>query len=82
MPRMELRIRKVDQGDKGPFDKLRDRGSHATVSELVELAVKLRDRGSHATVSELVELAVISCARVKDTAWILKAKNRTSHTQS
>ena len=39
---------------KGPFDKLRDRGSFGTVSELasgepaepVELAVKLRDRGS------------------------------------
>ena len=27
---------------KGPFDKLRDRGSFATVSELVELAVKFR----------------------------------------
>ena len=27
---------------KGPFDKLRDRGSFATVSKLVELAVKLR----------------------------------------
>ena len=39
---------------KGPFDKLRDRGSFGTVSELasgepaepVELGVKLRDRGS------------------------------------
>ena len=38
---MELRIREVDQGGEGPFDKLRDRGSFATVSELVELAVKL-----------------------------------------
>ena len=27
---------------KGPFGKLRDRGSFATVSELVELAVKFR----------------------------------------
>ena len=35
---MELRIRKVDQGDKGPFDKLRDRGSFGTVGELAELA--------------------------------------------
>ena len=28
---------------KGPFGKLRDRGSFATVSELAELAVKLRE---------------------------------------
>ena len=28
---------------KGPFDRLRDRGSFATVSELAELAVKLRE---------------------------------------
>jgi hypothetical protein len=40
---MELRIREVDQGGEGPFDKLRDRGSFATVSELVELAVKHRE---------------------------------------
>ena len=67
----ELRIRKVDQGDKGPFDKLRDRGSHATVSELAS-----------GVPAEPVELAVISCARVKDTVWILKAKNGTPHTRS
>ena len=42
---------------KGPFDRLRGRGSFATVSELVELAVKLRDR-DFCTVSELAELAV------------------------
>ena len=35
---------------------------------------RLRDRDL-CTVSELAELAVISCPRVKDTAWILKAKN-------
>ena len=29
---------------KGPFDRLRDRGSFGRVSELIELAVKLRDR--------------------------------------
>jgi len=29
---------------KGPFDRLRDRGSFGTVSELAELAVKFRDR--------------------------------------
>ena len=53
--------------EAGPFDKLRDRGSFATVSELasgepaepVELAVKFRDRGSFSgMVSELVELVV------------------------
>ena len=27
---------------KGPFDRLRDRGSFATVSELVELVVNLK----------------------------------------
>ena len=42
--RMELRIREVDKSGRrrrvaGPFDKLRDRGSFITVSELVELAV-------------------------------------------
>ena len=42
MPGMKLRIREVDEGGKGPFDKLRDRGSFATVSELVDLAVKFR----------------------------------------
>ena len=61
---------------------LRDQGSFATVSELVELAVKLRDRGSFGMVSELFELAVISCARVKDTAWVINAKNGTPHTRS
>jgi hypothetical protein len=45
---------------KGPFDKLRDRGSFATVGELAELAVKLIGRGSFATVGELAELAVIN----------------------
>ena len=63
---------------------------YGTVGELAELAVKFRDRGSFGTVSELasgepaepVELAVISCARVKDTAWILKAKNGAPHTRS
>ncbi|MEN9673754.1 MAG: hypothetical protein RL553_2019 [Planctomycetota bacterium] len=44
--------------ERGPFDRLRDRGSFATVGELAELAVKLRDRGSFATVSEPAELAV------------------------
>ena len=34
------------------------------------------------TVSELAELAVISCVRVKDTAWVINAKNGTPHTQS
>ena len=43
---------------------------------------KLRDRGSFGTVSELVELADISCVRVKDTAWILNAKDGTPHTRS
>ena len=49
--------------ERGPFDKLRDRGSFATVSELVEGAV-------------------ISCARAKDIAWVIKAKNGTPHTRS
>jgi hypothetical protein len=53
---------------KGPFDKLRDRGSFATVSELAELAAKLRARSSFGTVSELVELAVISCSGAKFTS--------------
>ena len=66
---------------KGPFGKLRGLGSFGTVSELVELAVKFRDLDSFGTVSELAELAVISCVRVKDTAWILKAKNGTQHTR-
>jgi len=48
---------------KGPFDRLRDRGSFGTVSELAELAV-------------------INCARVKDTAWMINAKNGTPHTRS
>jgi hypothetical protein len=48
---------------KGPFDRLRDRGSFGTVSELAELAV-------------------ISCVRVKDTAWVINAKNGTPHTRS
>ena len=39
---------------KGPFDRLRGRGSFATVSELVELPVKLRDR-DFCTVSELAD---------------------------
>ena len=43
---------------------------------------RLRDRGSFGTVGELAELAVISCTRVKDTAWILKTKNGTPHTRS
>ena len=43
--------------ERGPFDRLRDRGSFATVGELAELAVKLRDRG-FGTVGELAELAV------------------------
>ena len=75
---------------KGPFDRLRGRGSFATVSELasgepaepVELAVKFMGRGSFATVSELAELAVISCARAKDTTWVINAKNGTPHTRS
>ena len=67
---------------KGPFGKLRDRGTFGTVSELAELAVKFRDRGSFGMVSELFELAVISCARVKDTAWVINAKNGTPHTRS
>jgi hypothetical protein len=54
--------------DKGPFGKLRDRGSFATVSELAS--------GEPA---EPVELAVISCARVKDTAWVINAKNGTPY---
>ncbi len=56
---------------KGPFDRLRDRGSFGRVSELV--------RGEPA---EPVELAVISCSRVKDTARVIKTKNGTPHTQS
>ena len=67
---------------KGPFDRLRDRGSFATVSELVELAVKLRDRGSFGTVGELAELADINCARAKNTPWVINAMNGTPHTQS
>jgi len=42
-PRMELRIREVDQGGEGPFDRLRDRGSFGTVGELAELAVKFKE---------------------------------------
>ena len=34
------------------------------------------------TVSELAELAVISCVRVKDTAWMINAKNGTPHMRS
>ncbi len=48
---MELRIRKVDQGDKGPFDRLRDRGSFGTVSELAELAVKFREEQKYLSTS-------------------------------
>ena len=43
---------------------------------------KFRDRGSFGTVSELAEGAVINCARVKDTAWVINAKNGTPHTRS
>jgi hypothetical protein len=57
----------------GPLRQAQGPGS-CTVSELAELAVRFRDRGSFGTVSELAELAVISCARVKDTTWILKPR--------
>ena len=67
---------------KVPFGKLRDLGSFGTVSELVELAVKFRDLDSFGTVSELAELAVISCARAKDNARGINAKNGTPHTRS
>jgi len=43
---------------------------------------KLRDRSSFDTVSELAELADISCTRVKDTAWVIKANNGTPYTGS
>ena len=56
---------------KGPFGKLRDRGSFGMVSELAS--------GEPA---EPVELADISCARVKDTAWVINAKNGTPHARS
>ena len=56
---------------KGPFGKLRDRGSFGMVSELAS--------GEPA---EPVELAVISCARVKDTARVINAKNGTPHARS
>ena len=52
------------------------------VSELAELAFKFRDLDSFGMVSELAELADISCARVKDTAWVINAKNGTPHTRS
>ena len=38
---MELRIREVDEGGGGPFDKLRDR-DFCTDSELAKLAFKLK----------------------------------------
>ncbi len=38
--------------------------------------------GPFGRVSELAELADISCARVKDTARVIKAKNGTPHTRS
>jgi hypothetical protein len=66
----------------GTFGKLRDRGTFGTVSEPAELAVKFRDRGSSfSMVSELAELPDISCTRVKDTAWVINAKNGTPHTR-
>jgi hypothetical protein len=34
---MELRIREVDEGGEGPFDKLRDRGSFSTVEQKVQM---------------------------------------------
>ena len=43
---------------------------------------KLRDLGSFGMVSELAELAVISCARAKDNARGINAKNGTPHTRS
>ena len=36
---------------KGPFDRLRDRGSFGTVSELAELAVKLREEQKYLSTS-------------------------------
>ena len=66
---------------EGPLRQAQGPGFR-TASELAELAVKFRDRGSHATVSELAELADISCSRVKDTAWVINAKNGTPHTRS
>ena len=77
---------------EGPLRQAQGPGflRYGTVGELAELAVKFRDQGSFGTVGELasgepaepVELADINCARVKDTAWILKAKNGTPHTRS
>ena len=66
---------------EGPFGTVGELAS-GEPAEPVELAFKFRDRGSFGTVSELAELAVISCTRVKDTAWILKTKNGTPHTRS
>ena len=43
---------------------------------------KLRDRSSFDTVRELAKLADISCTRVKDTAWVIKANNGTPYTGS
>jgi hypothetical protein len=35
----------------GPFDRLRDRGSFGTVSELAELTVKLREEQKYLSTS-------------------------------
>ncbi len=68
----------------GPFGKLRDRGINATTVRGSEWALRQAQGpgSSLSMVSELAELAVINCARVKDTAWVINAKNGTPHTRS
>ena len=68
----------------GPIGKLRDRGINATTVRGSECPLRQAQGpgGSFDTVSELAELADISCTRVKDTAWVIKAKDGTPHTRS
>ena len=67
-----------------PFGKLRDRVINATTVRGSGWAPRQAQGPGFFSgmVSELAELADISCARVKDTAWVINAKNGTPHTRS
>ena len=57
---MELRIREVDEGGEGPFDKLRDRGSFSTVEQKVQME-ELQWGFPIATTLSLNKLTQIKC---------------------
>ena len=66
------------------MDTIRQSQGPGSVSEIAnrQLYVVQGPGFLFCSVSELAELADISCARVKDTARVIKAKNGTPHTRS